>query len=433
MRNFEKLDYLGKIDPGAVLDLIKRSMRLDQGDEQIRAQIARAGLATNVFMQRRIDELIAQARRETRIPDPTNAAAVAAAQPIKFIDMGGWDDEQPPKREWAVPDRIPGRQVTLFSGEGGTGKSILLLQLLCSTVLNRDWIGSLPEPGPCIYLGAEDEDDELHRRLAAIVAHYDEPFNELVTNGLYASSYAGKDMTLARFSRDGTIEPTLLYDRLYEQACDIRPAIVAVDTLSDIFGGNENDRVQVSAFIGLLRKIAMDANCAVIVNSHPSQAGSNSGTGLSGSTAWHGKVRGRMYLRAATHDEGGTSDPDLRLLEFKKNQYGPLGDSVPLRYKNGIFAPEPRGGSTDPQVAEQRAEQVFLTLLDRLARDGRNVSDKVCSTYAPKVFADEREAKALNITKGMLKAAMLQLFDRKKIRVLTEGPVSKPRSRLVIV
>jgi RecA-family ATPase len=201
----------------------------------------------------------------------------------------------------------------------------LLLQLLCSTVLARDWIGSMPEPGPVIYLGAEDEEDELRRRLDAIGAHYGEPFSEMIGNGLYVSSYAGEDMTLARFDRNGNIEPTLRYDRLFEQACDIQPVIVALDTLSDIFGGNENDRVQVSAFVGSLRKLAMAANCAVIVNSHPSQAGSNSGSGLSGSTAWHGKVRGRMYLRAANEDEGGLTDPDLRVLEFKKNQYGPLG------------------------------------------------------------------------------------------------------------
>jgi RecA-family ATPase len=35
----------------------------------------------------------------------------------------------------------------MFSGEGGTGKTILTLQLMCSTVLGRDWIGSVPSRG----------------------------------------------------------------------------------------------------------------------------------------------------------------------------------------------------------------------------------------------------------------------------------------------
>ena len=413
-----------------LFELIKREMRTGSADEEIKDRMEATGIGSYGHM-RVVNELIAHARKETRIPDPADLAAVAAAEPIKFMNMTGWDDEPPPPREWAVRDRIPARQVTLFSGEGGVGKSILTLQLLCSTVLGRDWIGSLPEPGPVIYMGAEDEADELQRRFDAIARHYDEPFSELVTNGLYAASYAGEDMTLARFDRNGTIAPTLRFDRLLEQACDIHPTIVALDTLSDIFGGNEIDRLQVSAFIGLLRKLAIAANCAVIVNSHPSQAGSNSGTGLSGSTAWHGKVRGRMYLRAATQDEGGgLTDPDLRMLEFKKNQYGRLSDSIPLRYKNGVFVPEPRGGSLDPQIAAQRAEQVFLSLLDRFTKEGRNVTDKPGTNYAPAMFGKEMEAHDAKLNKEAMAAAMRRLFASNAIRVVTEGPKSKQRSRI---
>jgi RecA-family ATPase len=281
-----------------------------------------------------------------------------------------------------------------------------------------------------IYMGAEDEADELHRRFDAISHHYNETFAEMVVNGLYAASYAGEDMTLARFDHHGNIEPTLRYDRLLEQACDIRPVMIVLDTLSDIFGGNENDRVQVSAFIGLLRKLAMTANCAVIINSHPSQAGSNSGTGTSGSTAWHGKVRGRMYLRAATRDEGGVADPDLRVLEFKKNQYGRLGDSILLRYKSGVFAPEPRGGSLDQEIVDQRAEQVFLSLLDRFTKEGRNVTDKPGTNYAPAMFGKEMEAIDAKFNKESMAGAMRRLFASNKIRVVTEGPRSKQRSRI---
>jgi RecA-family ATPase len=422
-----------EFDLDELLELIKRSMRVHQSDNEIREEIARAGLVRDAYMRRTVDGLIAQGRQQTRIPDPSNAAAVKAAQAIKFINVSRWGDEEPPRRSWAVLNRILRRQVTLFSGEGAIGKSLLLMQLLCATVLGRDWIGSMPEPGPIIYLAGEEEEDELWKRVDDILKFYGEEYQELDANGFYITSYAGEDMTLARFDRNGNIEPTLRYDRLYEQACDIKPAIVALDTLSDIYGGNENDRVQVSAFVSLLRKIAMDADCAVIVNAHPSLSGSNSGSGLSGSTAWHGKVRGRMYMRAATDDEGGAADPDLRILEFKKNQYGPLGESIPLRYQNGIFAPVPRGGSLDPQVAEQRAEQVFMSLLDRYTREGRNVTDKKGTSYAPAKFANEQEAKALNLNSKALEEAMLRLFRSTKINLVTEGPPSKPRTRLVSV
>ena len=88
--------------------------------------------------------------------------------PLPFINMSNWDSVAPPLRQWLVIDYIPSRQVTLLSGTGGIGKSVLALQLLSATVLSREWIGALvPTPGAAIYLGAEDEPDEIHRRLAA--------------------------------------------------------------------------------------------------------------------------------------------------------------------------------------------------------------------------------------------------------------------------
>ncbi|MDF0523166.1 AAA family ATPase [Bradyrhizobium yuanmingense] len=339
----------------------------------------------------------------------------------------------PPPREYAVPGRVPLRQVTLLAGAGGIGKSMVALDLLCSTVLGSDWLGSKPMPGPAIYLGAEDPEDEVHHRLADIAAHHGETLAELFANGLYPRSYFGEDMTLARFDSDGMIEPTALYYDLWKTACDIRPVIIVLDTLSDIFGGDENNRAQVSAFVGLLRNLAEAANCAIIVTQHPSQAGANSGSGTSGSTAWHGKVRGRMYLRAATKDESASTNPDLRVLEFMKNQYGALAPKVTLRFENGVFVPEMPGGSADPLVADQRSEQVFMNLLDRFTRGGRNVTDKKGTSYAPALFAKETEAKAVNLNSKALEGAMRRLFAENRIRVVTDGPPSKPRSKLVAV
>src|SRR5206468_1716844 len=97
---------------------------------------------------------------------------------LPFIDMSTWDSPAPP-RQWAVKDRIPLRQPTLFSGEGAIGKTLIALQLSVAHVTARDWLGTSPEPGPAIYLGAEDEADELHRRLADIAAHYGVRFADL--------------------------------------------------------------------------------------------------------------------------------------------------------------------------------------------------------------------------------------------------------------
>jgi hypothetical protein len=105
------------------------------------------------------------------------------APPLQWLDMSNWDNEPVPERKWAIRDRVPLRQAGLFSGEGGTGKSILELTKNVAHVIGKDWLGSLPELGPTFYLSAEDDVDELHIRLSAIVEHYTTTFAESLTAG----------------------------------------------------------------------------------------------------------------------------------------------------------------------------------------------------------------------------------------------------------
>jgi RecA-family ATPase len=240
--------------------------------------------------------------------------------------MSKWDSEPVPERQWAIKDRVPLNQAGLFSGEGGTGKSILELMKNVAHVTGKDWLGSMPEPGPAIYIGAEDDENEIHIRLAAIAAHYGVTFKELIEGGLHVVCLLGEDATLcAATGKSGKIEATPLYRQLLQAAGDIKPKNISIDTLSRAFTGNEIDRPQVYAFAGHMQKLAMVAEGSVTVLSHPSLAGISSGSGISGSTAWHGAFRFRQYLKGVKPDSGEQPDGDLRELQFKKNQYGPTG------------------------------------------------------------------------------------------------------------
>ena len=352
-------------------------------------------------------------------------------QPLSFIDMSGWDDHPAPPRPWAVHDRIPRRQPTLLSGEGAIGKTILLLQLAAAHALGRDWIGTMPELGPVIYFGAEDDADELHRRLTGIAAHYRTRFADLTAGGLHLLSFAGQDALLGSVDRAGLVKPTSLFERLRASALAVRPKTIILDTLADIFAGNENDRSQVRQFVGILRGLAIEADCAVVISAHPSLTGISTGIGTSGSTGWHNSVRARMYFKTAATEKGEEPDKDLRELEFKKNNYGPLADKMFLRWRNGVFVPEPWAGSLEKLAAEQKADQVFLSLLDRFEAQGRNVSDKpTAPSYAPKLFADEKAAKDLKIRRTDLADAMRRLFEDDTIHVVNYGRPSRPYMKI---
>jgi RecA-family ATPase len=343
-------------------------------------------------------------------------------RPLPYVDLTAALEPRP----WLITDRIPRRNVTLLSGEGSIGKSILLMQLLGATVRGELWLGSVPERGPVLYLSAEEEDNELRHRMQAVAASLGTTRERLVKEGLRVLSFAGKDAVLAEPDHDGLLRSTPLFLRILKDAVALKPKMIALDAAADVFGGNEIDRAQARQFITLIRHMAIATDAAVILVAHPSLQGIASDSGLSGSTAWHNSVRARMYLKKAPGE-----DEALRALEVKKNNYGPVTETILLRWQNGVYVAEPGQGTFQQLAREAEVNQLFLTLLRRFTAQGRNVSDKTGTSYAPALFARQPEAKTANATSKALAEAMERLFAAGKIKVVTEGPPSHPRTRIV--
>jgi RecA-family ATPase len=359
-------------------------------------------------------------------------AAEQPREPLRWLDMSAWDREPVPERKWAIHDRVPLNQAGLFSGEGGTGKSIIELMKDVAHVAGKDWLRSMPELGPAFYIGAEDDADEIHIRLAAIARQYEVTFEDLIKGGLHVLCLLGQDATLVAIGRSGRVEVTGLYRQIYEAAGDIKPKNISIDTLSRAFAGSEIDRVQVYAFAQHMQALAMVAGGSVTVLSHPSLSGIASGSGISGSTAWHGAFRFRQYLKGVQPDAGEQPDNDLRELQFKKNQYGPTGETIVLRYKHGLFLPEPGIANLDKLAREAKAEEVFLDLLRRFATENRYVSERKSPTYAPAVFAKEETARKAGANSAALAEAMRRLFAAGRIWNEPCGKPSRPSYRIAL-
>jgi RecA-family ATPase len=351
---------------------------------------------------------------------------------LPFIDMSNWDNEAPPPREWAVHDRIPLRQVTLFSGEGAAGKSTVQLHLSAAHPLGRDWLGTLPTLGPSMFVDAEDDKDELHRRLDAVTRHYGVTYNSLINGGLHLVSLAGEDAVLATTTKGGKVEPTPRYFQLLEAAGDIKPKIIGVASSANVFAGDENSRPEVQQFIGFLTRIAIVANGGLCLISHPSLTGINTDTGISGSTQWHNGVRARFYMKGVK--SGEQSDNDLREIVFKKNNYGPISETIVLRYRNGLFLPVAAMGSLEKIAADQAADDLFLDMLEKFQTQGRKVSHNATSNnYAPKQFAEDPQITKMPGIKRTLAQAMQRLFAAGKIKSEDYGKPSNPHHHLVKV
>lgn len=343
----------------------------------------------------------------------------------------GWDDIPPPEPQWIVPGIIPVRQVTLFSGEGAAGKSTIALHLAAATVLGLGWLVSTPEQGPAFFIDAEDDLDIIHWRLEAIRKLYQTTFAELHQRGLHIWSLAGKDALFTSADRNrGSINPTNLYKFFLEKAKEIKPKIIVIASSANVFSGNENDRPQVTFFVNMLKTIAIAAMGAVVLISHPSIQGINSGTGLSGSTQWHNAVRARMVLH------GCDDDKNLRELEFQKNQYGPLEKKTVLEYSTEarMFLVKPGMGHLEIAAREAKAETVFLDLLAQWTAAGRHLSDRPRSpnNYAPKKFAIEQMAVEAKLKKSDFEEAMERLFSKGAIRMEDYGAPSDKTQKIVL-
>jgi RecA-family ATPase len=251
---------------------------------------------------------------------------------------------------------------------------------------------------------------------------------------MHLLALAGGDTLMAVPDRNGLIQTTKLFTRIRAAACDLRPKLIVLDNAADIFGGSENDRAEVRQFIGILRGMAITAGAGVLLTSHPSLTGISTGTGLSGSTAWNASVRSRLYFKRATTAKDEEPDPDLRVLEVMKSNYGPVGETINLRWKNGLFVPVGGVSNLEKLAAEQKANETFCTQIIQFTQQGRNISTKPnAPTYAPAEFAKEKEAKDAGLRKSDFEAAMRRLLAAGKIRVEPYGPPSRGWTRLVIV
>lgn len=339
-----------------------------------------------------------------------------------------------PPRQWIVPKFIPARTVTLLGGDGGSGKTLLGLQLGVAMCAGRSWLGQMPSQGGCIFLSAEDEMDELHRRLADICQATDTDMAGLAS--LHVVPVAGRDATLATFDRSHRrIIATPLFKQIEALVAELQPKLLVLDTLADIFGGDENNRGQTRAFVGMLRGLAIEQDVAVLVNSHPSLSGLSSGSGTSGSTGWSNSVRSRLYLDYPRGGDKGPLDPDERVLTVMKVNYGQRGNQIRMRWCCGAFEPmselPPAERAEAAKTAEEGVERVFLELLHASVAQGRPVGHRPASNYAPRRFEDEPVAKAAGIKTRALEAAMNRLLTTDRIHVLTSGPPTKRRTILV--
>lgn len=311
------------------------------------------------------------AQRDPRLMFPVVPAA--GDQPYtgwgaEVVNLGDLLARGPaPPRQWALGDDADGwmplNDLTLLYGPGGAGKTTLVGQMARCFADGVPLFGNIPlRQMQVLYVGCEDDMDELHRRFMA---------QGSVESGHNVSlvSLIGIDTALHPPFKFGVI-PEETPDTPFYQFLDHHLAAMGdgdkmlfLDNLGQIYFGDYQDRGQIAIFQNrYVRRLLLKRRATGCILAHPSTSQVQSGDGGAGSPAWSANVRSHLFfdwVRDGKNGEAGRPIGETRVFSRKKANYSRVhqpGEGVFLkRDANWTFslAEKPKPPET-PKAKRQR-------------------------------------------------------------------------------
>jgi RecA-family ATPase len=334
-----------------------------------------------------------------------------------------WKGTLPSPQRWLADGRVPNNDVTILTGDGGSGKTEIAVQLLiCVAGGLGDWLGSVVKDGPALFISCEDPEHNIRDRVERISKHRDIDLHSLVDLHLL---FPDLDATwLVHADRDGRLSKAQLMNWLEVWIAEHEPRLVVIDSVAAVFDGEAIARRQVRAFLAMLRKIARQYDVAILLLDHPSVRGMADGSGTANSVDWRNSVRSMLHLMSPDKN-----DQDARTLELKKSNRGRSGEKVALRWTGLTFTTETETAASPQRAAAERAvDDLFLRLLDKRLAQGRPVHAKSAKGSAPAEFALDPEANG--VTADAFRLAMERLFSAGKVVTVEVGPPSRRREHI---
>jgi RecA-family ATPase len=354
-------------------------------------------------------------------------------EPLHALDFTTLPDVAPFTREWVVPLWFPMLETVGFGGPGGEGKTLLAQMLGTAAVLGGSWLEMPVKEMKAALMLCEDRDNDAHWRQIDINRRYGCKMHDLAGRLKIYPRRNNQHNYLGIFDNDGDLHVTPTFDQLLTDLRGFGAQLVILDTRADVFRGDQNDEAQARTFVRKITdRIAWELDGLVVLLFQPSRAGFRQGTGESGSVQWDASFRARCYLEGAGEDD----DPDIRHLTCLKSNFSAKGQTLDIRWKDGVFERKEAAEASKPDyergVEKSKAERVFLHCLSEFTAQCRNVSAIPGSpSFAPKLFAASPASEGCTVK--ALDRAMGVLFHRKVIRNETHGPPSKGQSRIVKV
>jgi len=231
----------------------------------------------------------AQAKRKSNGPDNQAIAKYGgrAKSTEDLLNLGFWAHDA--KVTTALPYIVKGlfgkRQIIVFWGPPGSGKSFIVTEMTCCIGANKRWRGRRVNGGVVVYVVAESARPYIENRIAALIQER----QELSRSEVFVVPIALDLLHTAHGDVDRIIATAKTLTR---EIGDV--ALIAIDTLAATFGGgDENAPGDMGQYVGNVRRIVAETSAAVLIVHH---CGKNEAAGMRGHSALLGALDAELAI-----------------------------------------------------------------------------------------------------------------------------------------
>jgi hypothetical protein len=347
-------------------------------------------------------------------------------QPKRFMTMQELEDGDFAPSDWLIENLVLEGTPNLCYGEGGAGKTFMMLEKAICIAAGIPFLGKAVKQGRALLVVGEDKEGDTRARMRRICAKYDLRLRDLP---IKIHCAPGLDIVLANVSDTGEIDIKPFYNDLDAELREFKPIYVGLDNLTDISNMHESQRYAANAFLKQVCGSLCNAHQTTVeVLAHPSIAGIESGRGYSGTTAFHNAVRARTVLEKTSKAKGDCQ----RKLSIAKAQYGGEGEIDLWLLGDGFYISAPADTTEANAELAQVVLDVTLGMIERGLEVGggpgwsHHKAKDIAKELAEKCGRRVGHKEIDQILKDLVRAGKLKLVSRKKA-----GPYGKAGYRPV--
>ena len=287
----------------------------------------------------------------------------------------------PPPCRYVIDGFLPEPITAAIVAPGSTGKSFYLMQMAACAASGLPFFGcSVSRPGGVLMLSAEDDQDEIARRLHAVRdrlklnSDLTDEQEKLLGENFYPVTRLADDNRIT-VKLNGTVDwNSALINSIIRTAKDIpNLRLIILDPVARFRGGDENANEDATKFVEALEKIRKETGVTVLCAHHSRKGGTGeSAEDIRGASAFVDALRFAATLYCPSVDDAkklGIAEEErrswVRMMVVKSNYKTDVDQQWYRRAEGGVLAltAEPAGR---PSKTEDKAEERYLAALPKI-------------------------------------------------------------------